>query len=280
LFYHLKKSDHNISETSNYTSLFLLLKQSILYYTMHDHLHNLSREELIQLLEEKSEYLSLMIHQLRTPLTAQKWFFEMFCSGQLNITVPPERQDFINKAQDNVENALKLLRELSQSNHSMQWRLSYNPQNVSLRDLLTKVIADFNSEALAKHISINYTPEHARDMIHVDPDTFPIVFQNIIENAVKYSPVGTTISIASVNHNDSILISITDQGIGIPYDDQQQVFQKLYRSQNAKEYAPGTGLGLHIVKIICEHHNSSIWFESIPNIGSTFFVQINPEKLA
>jgi signal transduction histidine kinase len=238
---------------------------------MHDHLNNLEREELIRIIEEKSDYLSLMIHQLRTPLTAQKWFLESLSRENVSGHQNPN----LEQAQTSMLNALKLLDEMTQSNHCDEWKLSFHPQTISLSQVLMKTIALLGNESLAKHVSIIYEPDITiPDTVTADPETFCIVLQNILENSIKYSPTGSTVTITTKLFIENIVIMITDQGIGIPYDAQKEIFKKFYRAQNAKDYSTGTGLGLYVANKICQYHHSSLWFESIPDIGTTFFIKI------
>ena len=239
-----------------------------------DHLSQLNKEELIEIINTKTTYLSMIVHQLRTPLTAEKWFLEMLCSGHLGITIPHDKHEFIEKASGNIDNALKLLRELSLANQTETWKMHFSPEKKSIKEILEKSIALFSVESLSKHISLvlrsdqNYNYESM-----VDPDKIGIVFQNIIENAIKYSPNGSTVEIQLEQFSESIVVMVTDHGIGIPFDDQKHVFNRLYRASNTQN-TPGTGLGLSIAKEICQYHHSSIWFESIPDIGTTFFVKL------
>lgn len=246
---------------------------------MYDYLEKLSHDELINIIKEKNDYLSLMVHQLRTPLTAEKWFLEMLCSGNLGVTIPSNSKENIFRAQTNIDSALTLLREISQVTHSDEWKLRFSPTVVSLTTILEKVVHNFTSEAMMKHISLIFDQgKDILDTVCVDIDKINIVFQNILENAIKYSPVGSTIQVQIHLLAESVVVSISDQGIGIPYNDQKHICEKLYRASNTTG-TTGTGLGMYIAKQICEHHQGSLWFESIPEVGTTFFVKIPQQKL-
>ena len=241
---------------------------------MYDYLEKLSHDELINIIKEKNDYLSLMVHQLRTPLTAEKWFLEMLCSGNLCVTIPHDKKETDIKEQTNIDAALKLLKEISQLTHDDAWKLKFVPVSVSLSSILEKVIHGFTSEAMMKHISLVFHHDNTiSDIVSVDTDKISIVFQNILENAIKYSPVGSTVDIHIYTLAEALMITITDQGIGIPYNDQKHICEKLYRASNTLGTI-GTGLGMYIAKQIIDHHHGSIWFESIPDIGTTVFVKL------
>ncbi len=241
-----------------------------------DKLSDFNSIELHQLLSEKTDYLTMMIHQLRTPLTAQKWFLEMLATGNLGITIPPDKTEMITKARTNVDDVLKLLAEISHVNHLSEWKMQFSPAPVDLHKLITCVINQFDSESKSKSITINYTPASDEPcMISGDPDKLTLVFQNLIENAIKYSPSHSSVVIRIEELHDTYVVSITDHGIGIPMDEQKNIFTKAYRASNAVALTTGNGIGLYVVKQIIDYHHGAIWFESISGIGTTFFIQLN-----
>jgi len=112
-------------------------------------------------------------------------------------------------------------------------------------------------------------------MAEVDADKIRIVFQNLIDNAVKYSEPGDTVTIKAMKVNTMIQILIQDTGIGIPAVEQEEIFQRFFRAENAvRKITEGSGVGLYIVKKVVEDHNGRIWFESGENEGTTFHVSI------
>ena len=241
-----------------------------------DKLSDFNSRELQQLLTEKTDYLAMMIHQLRTPLTAEKWFLEMLATGNLGIVIPADKTEIITKARKNIDDVLKLLAELSNVNHLSEWKLQFSPAPVELNKLITCVINQFESESKSKSITINYTPDQDRNyIIQGDHDKLTLVMQNLLENAIKYSPSHTTVIVRIEELHDTYVISVTDSGIGIPSDEQKNIFTKAYRASNAVALTTGNGIGLYVVKQIIDYHHGAIWFESISGIGTTFFIQLN-----
>lgn len=111
--------------------------------------------------------------------------------------------------------------------------------------------------------------------INTDPKLLYMVFQNLLSNAVKYTQKKGRIEFSIKKENDQILISIADTGLGIPKEQQDKIFTKLFRADNVREKdTEGTGLGLYIVKSIIEHSGGKIWFESEENKGTTFYVEL------
>lgn len=106
-----------------------------------------------------------------------------------------------------------------------------------------------------------------------DPNLLDVIFQNLLTNAVKYTPEGGTISLKVKRENELVITAVSDSGIGIPKNDQRKIFSKLFRSDNVKTLDPfGTGLGLYIVHEIVINSGGKIWFESVEGKGTSFFV--------
>lgn len=151
----------------------------------------------------------------------------------------------------------------------------FSPKQTSLDQLLEKSVQVFTGEAMMKHVSmVLHLDKEKKYPIMADSDKMFIVFQNIIENAIKYSLPGNCVDISIETLSESFIVTVTDRGIGIPFDEQKNIFTKLYRASNASSFTTGTGLGLYIAREICRYHHGDIWFESIPDIGTTFFIKI------
>jgi len=146
--------------------------------------------------------------------------------------------------------------------------------------LMKSVLKEQMPAAEKKHIALVCEKDTSKELIlAVDELKIRQVFQNLVSNAIKYSDDKTEIIIGCDKNKDSVTFYIKDKGIGIPERQQNQVFNKFFRAENALTVqTDGTGLGLYIVKEIVGAHGGKVWFESIENKGTTFFVSL-PIKL-
>ena len=151
--------------------------------------------------------------------------------------------------------------------------LAVEPEQSDIVDIVQNVIKEFEPRIVERRLDIaqNIPSEHIEAM--VDPKLFRIVMQNLIFNAIKYTPDEGRISLLMERQESGYRIEVSDTGIGIPSSDKAQVFRKLFRADNARQLdAEGTGLGLYIVKNIMENSGGKVWFESEENKGTTFIV--------
>jgi two-component system sensor histidine kinase VicK len=160
------------------------------------------------------------------------------------------------------------------------------PEMVSLQDIVKSIVAEMKPTIDGRKII--YTQEFQEDMPNYSGDSqlLGIIFQNLISNAIKYTPdegkVDMTVKIMRVGETfntitlpeDSVGIAVSDTGYGIPSYEQGKIFQKLFRAENVKSQKEGTGLGLYIVKSIVDEVGGNIWFESEENKGTTFYVTL------
>ncbi len=233
-------------------------------------------EENNQLKEElrlKSDFLSMIVHQLRTPLAATKWIFKMMLDGDLG-KISQEQRNIIERGFESNEQMIRMLAEISHANHVNEWKLKFNLAPMDITTCIESAIGAFAGEANMKQVHLVFQGAHHLPLVMADKEKICLVVQNLIENALKYSKPHGTVTIKSELFKDKLVISITDSGIGIPLDAQKYIFTKFFRAPNAKSADKGTGLGLFVGKEIIEGHHGTIWFESTENIGTTFFFSL------
>ncbi|MDE2031103.1 MAG: HAMP domain-containing histidine kinase [Patescibacteria group bacterium] len=225
----------------------------------------------------KSDLISISAHQLRTSLSAIKWTLKMFIDGDLG-ELTAEQKDFIQKTFDSNERMIILVNDLLIINHTDDINVKLDLKEIDILELLEQTLSEFYGEARKKHVKINFTkPQTSIPLINCDKRMIRIVFQNLIENSIKYSKQDDTVSIHIEydNTTNSINMSVHDNGIGIKEEDKSKIFSKFYRAENAikKDYS-GSGLGLFATKSIVLRHKGEIWFESDNDSGTTFFVRL------
>ncbi len=223
----------------------------------------------------KSEFVSLASHQLRTPLSTIGWCAEMLLSGDAGKPTKKQKE-YLSEIYSAKEKMADLVAALLNVSRLELGTFMIDPQSVDLQDIAKSIINELKPEILKKKIAIEeeYDKDVPVDFI-ADINLIRIIFQNLISNAVKYTPEKGKVRIAIEKKNDTILIQVQDSGCGIPERQQEKIFTKLFRADNARSIATdGSGLGLYIVKSVLDNSGGRIWFSSKENEGSTFYVTL------
>ena len=230
--------------------------------------------ELERISEAKSQFLSVVSHELRTPLTSIIAYAELFernSGGNLS-----ERQITQAKVIAKSAGHLKfLISDLLDVSRMESGNFSLTMSVFDVRELGAEIVESLIPVLAEKDQTLN--TQIARDPIYLHGDRSRIaqVISNILENASKYSPAGTAITLDIHRRNEEVIISVVDQGIGISAEDQSQLFTPFFRANSGlTRTEPGTGLGLALVKKITEMHNGSVTVTSQPGSGSTFTVTL------
>lgn len=230
-------------------------------------------EKLKKINAVKSDLISICAHQLRTSLSALKWIFKMFLDKDLG-EMSAEQEGFIKKGYDSNERMITLVNDMLTLNHTEDTALVFNFRPTDITKIIEETLFEFSGEYQKKGIDcIFLKPNESMPLIPGDFSMLRVVFQNLIENAIKYSNTGDKVFISLRQKDQTLEISVRDNGIAIKENDIPKIFEKFYRAENAKEKDQiGSGLGLYTTKNIVEHHNGKIWFENNSNGGTTFFV--------
>jgi len=228
----------------------------------------------------KTEFVSMTTHQLRTPLSAIKWTFHMILNGELG-PVTEDQKHFLQKGYDSAERVITVINEWLNIDYIEAHKDEYKFVPVNISELVDGVIFEFNSPLELKKISLTVNhPKSNVPLIELDPIKMSMVIENLIDNAIKYTPEGGKVTVDIIDDKVAtseklIELVVSDSGIGIPVSEQSKIFGRFFRSSNAIKLAPrGTGLGLSIVKDVVERHNGKVWFESLEHSGTKFHVTI------
>ena len=221
----------------------------------------------------KTEFVSVASHQLKTPLTGIKWMSELLLREKLDDKQREYAQD-VNTSANKLTKLVDNLLNVSHIETGRKFDIEKENINViKLIDSAIKVVGKNNNNKKIPIVKSKKTP--SKLMINVDPDKIKQAVGNLIDNAVKYSKKGGTVEISCFQNKDGIMLSVKDNGIGIPSKQQDRIFEKFFRADNVTQYETGgTGLGLYIVKAIIEAHGGKIWFESDENEGTTFYAEL------
>lgn len=229
--------------------------------------------------KSKIEFVSIASHQLKTPLSSIRWLLGLILKDQENLST--DTLSYLNDIRSSNERLIKLVNDLLNVNRIETGELSFNPKEVDLITAIQENIAQFLNLITASNIKINFDyPPEAK--VWCDPEKLNLVLQNLIENAVKYTKKDSQkhqINIQIENEEDKWKVSIKDQGVGIPKQDQPFVFEKFFRSNNAlRQQTIGTGLGLYLVKSIIKIAKGKVGFSSQEKEGSTFWFTLPKAK--
>jgi PAS domain S-box-containing protein len=230
-----------------------------------------SLEKEKELGELKSRFVSIASHEFRTPLATIQAASDLLKHYSHKMT-EQKRLERLNKIQAEVRNMTSLLEEVLIIGKVEAGKLELHPTPIDLREFCRGTIDDVYYSLGTKH-QIDFSCEGSYYDAVVDTKLLRQIIDNLISNAIKYSPQGGNVSLELVYQSDRIMIKVRDRGIGIPNEDLDQIFDSFYRSRNVGNIS-GTGLGLTIAKASVELHGGSITVESEVNSGTTFTINI------
>jgi two-component system phosphate regulon sensor histidine kinase PhoR len=234
-------------------------------------------ERLAEASRLKSEFISIVSHQLRTPLTNLRWSSDMLLSGRLD-GITEKQKEYFRIIDENTARMNGLVQDLLMVSRIEQGRLPKHPQEIFLPTFIQDIMKRFEHSAEVSQIrvALHGNSDNADiQKVVTDPSQLKIIIENLIENAIRYSVPGGEVNITISKRNNDIKIEVQDTGIGIPAQDQKFIFQKFFRADNARTQQPtGTGLGLHITKMLVQNLGGQIGFYSQENKGSTFWFTI------
>ncbi|MCA9361221.1 HAMP domain-containing histidine kinase [Candidatus Kaiserbacteria bacterium] len=233
-----------------------------------------ANEKLSSLDKNKSEFVAIAAHQMRTPLSAIRWSQQMI----LNDEFGPLNQDQKNIVKQTLQSVDSLVTLVTNLLIVDQLEVGKNEVIISKIDVvvvINQVIANLYQLATEKRIRLVFNETNDQAFVDSNVDKMKDVITNLLDNAIKYTPVDGNITLSVTKEAYDIEISISDTGIGIPKEYASNLFSRFSRAENAKKVDPnGSGLGLYIVKKIIESNNGTIRFENNDAGGSTFIIKL------
>ena len=243
-------------------------------------LHNITEQQRID--SERRIFVSNVSHELRTPLTSVRSYVDALAEGAIDD--PEMAQNFLGVVQDETQRMIRMINDLLALSRLDQGTMDVRLEVVNLNSLFNFVLNRFdmiiesdakNTDTPNKNYNIQREFTNEDVWVEVDPDKFTQVLDNIMNNAVKYSPDGGTITARLIKTKTRAILSISDQGLGIPRKDLDSIFNRFFRVDKSRSRAQGgTGLGLAISKEVVERFNGRIWVDSVENRGSTFYISL------
>lgn len=243
-------------------------------------LTDITEQEKVE--QERRNFVSNVSHELRTPLTSVKSYTESLQDGAWKD--PDIAPQFLQVISTETERMIRMITDLLNLSRMDQGKLQLEREYVSMNDLFSHILDRFDmvlqSEAYRnKNYKIQRDLTQRTLWVDIDQDKVTQVIDNIMNNALKYSPDGGTITCRLMETHNSVVLSITDEGMGIPRKDLQHIFERFYRVDKARARSMGgTGLGLAISREVLMLHGGRIWATSVENKGSTFFISLPYES--
>ncbi len=222
----------------------------------------------------KTEFVSFASHQLRTPLSAMRWFSEILLSGDVG-KLTKEQKGVVENIQQSSLRMIELVGDLLDISRIESGRIIIDPKPTILSELIDGVIREV--EQKAKHKKQIITTHYGKNIptVNLDQSLIRNVFLNLLTNAIKYTPNSGEIRIEINREADYLIAKVIDNGYGIPKDQQESVFNKFFRANNAiKIETEGSGLGLYLVKTIIDSSGGKIWFQSSEGKGTAFWIKL------
>ena len=220
----------------------------------------------------KFNFMTLAVHKLKTPLSSIKLCLEMLLNGDFG-ELNEEQKEAISKVYHRNDNLIYLVNDLL--NIEKGGGDHYDMAMVDAEQIMKSVIESEQEEIEKKRIKINFAKSQILHEVKVDKDKIFLALQNIVDNAVKYTPVGGEVSIYLKMDGENLECVVKDSGIGVPEKEKGKLFTEFFRGKNAEKIEPmGSGLGLFIAKKTIEDHHGKIWFESEEGKGSTFYIAL------
>ncbi len=233
-----------------------------------------SMEGLAEANRLKSEFVSIVSHQLRSPLSNLKWAIELLLSGRLG-EIDGKQGEYFKILKDNATRMEELVADLLIVSRLEQGRFPLNKSAFSLEELTKEIILTFEPAAKAAHVEIKPEVINPLPKAWADASRIKMVIENFLDNAIRYTKEKGEIKIKIELKRKTLLFSVRDNGVGIPKGDQKHIFQKFFRSKNILKYqTQGSGLGLFIAKSLVEKSGGKVGFQSQENKGSMFWFTI------
>ncbi|HEY4527502.1 MAG TPA: HAMP domain-containing sensor histidine kinase [Candidatus Paceibacterota bacterium] len=237
-------------------------------------------EKVAEASQLKSEFIGIISHELRAPLSAIKWELNLLSDGKISGSADKLQKGLGILAGEN-ERMIKLLNDLLDLNRIEDKTFALNPAVFSLSELTKKVADEYSSYASASNLALKIFSPKGEFSVRADETKIKAVLSRLIDNAIRYSSSPGEISISLEDLGAQVRWSIKDQGVGVPASEVERIFSKFFRASNVLSHeTSGLGIGLYIVKYIVASSGGEIGFRTIEGHGSTFFFTLPASRPA
>ena len=233
-------------------------------------LENIEKEKHLD--RAKNEFISLISHQLRTPLAAINWYTEALISEDTR-KINEEQKNYLSRLHDSSQRMTSLVNSIVDVSRIELHTFITGKKPTILFPLIETIINSFNQQIKKKKILIHKKYDSHLRTVYIDQRYIQMILEHLLSNSIKYVPIGGEIDIAVACKNNTVHMAVTDNGYGIPKEELSFIFSKMFRATNILDKEPsGTGIGLYIVKSIVDYAGGKISVTSTENVGTTFSV--------
>lgn len=239
-----------------------------------------SNAQLQRLDEAKDEFVSMASHQLRTPLTSVKGYIDMVLEGDAG-KISDMQKHLLGEAFTSSERMVHLINDFLNVSRLQTGKFMIDRRQVDLAAIVRQEVDGLRTTAGQRQLTLTYDEPSSFPLLYLDEGKMRQVVMNFIDNAIYYSQENTTITVDLRADNNVLTLTVKDTGIGVPQDEQAQLFTKFYRASNARKQRPdGTGVGLYLAKKVIVAHGGSMVFSSTPGKGSIFGFTLPVKKMS
>ncbi len=223
----------------------------------------------------RSNFVSMVSHELRTPLNSVHGFIDLLLQGHMG-EMTEEQRTYLGYTQEGVQQLVSIVEDILFMTRSDLGQFEVKQQEVHFRGLVRQVIRSLHPQALKAGVALCQDIPNDAPPLYVDPQRIKQVLNNLVTNAIKFTPPGGMVTVSACRHDERFeMISVTDTGYGIPLEDRQHIFERFYQSNHSQQSKMGGyGLGLSIAKLIVEQHGGTIGFDTVVDKGSTFYFTV------
>jgi signal transduction histidine kinase len=234
-------------------------------------------EERVQVMGEldrqKDELLSIVSHQLATPVSSIKWYLEMLQDGDMG-ELNKDQKEHVNAMRGISENMSDLVSMILDVSRIQLGRMRIERQELDLNEFFKDIMKTIGPKAEEKKVKLSMNISPMLPVAKLDRRYTNMAIENLLSNAVKYTPAGGQVSFDVTIKDNRMIIKVEDTGMGIPEKEQGKIFGRMYRASNVRNAVDGNGFGLFVAKGAVEAQGGKIWFESKEGKGTTFYVEL------
>ncbi|WP_220194097.1 sensor histidine kinase [Ktedonospora formicarum] len=220
----------------------------------------------------RANFVSMVSHELRTPLNSVHGFIELLLQGHMG-ELTEEQRLYLGYTQEGVQQLISIVEDILFMTRSDLGQFETRQQGVQLYELVRLVTRNLQPQALKAGVALVLAIPQETPLLYIDPQRIKQVLNNLIANAIKYTPPGGSVTVTAREHDAHFqMITVTDTGYGIPLEDRPHIFERFYQSNHSQQSKMGGyGLGLAIARLIVEQHGGTISFDTALEKGSSFY---------